>query len=62
MTSVDDEYALGFVQPIKDGTYADLAGLKDVFTGAAPRLNPNYGQANGFQSPLSMRFGLRVSF
>ena len=35
--------------------------LKQV-NGIQPLLNPNYGKPIGFQAPLSMRVGLRLSF
>jgi hypothetical protein len=33
-----------------------------VFTGNLVRVNPNYGQPTSYQAPLSMRFGVRLSF
>ena len=61
VTSVDSEYTTSSVKPIPNGTPADLVNLKTV-SGGAPILNPNYGHAATYQAPLSMRFGLRLSF
>jgi hypothetical protein len=61
VTAVDNEYTTSSVRPIENGTVADLNNLKTL-TGGLPVLNPNYGRATAFQAPLSMRFGLRVSF
>ena len=61
VTSVDEEYTFSEVGPVQNGRVADLANLKTV-AGTAVIVNPNYGSATSFQQPLSMRFGLRVSF
>ncbi len=61
VTEIDDLYSYDNVAPIKNGTVADLRNLKN-FNGSQPNLNPNYGQPIAYQLPLSMRFGLRVSF
>ncbi|HEY2746381.1 MAG TPA: carboxypeptidase regulatory-like domain-containing protein [Polyangia bacterium] len=61
VTAVDNEYTTSSVKPIPNGTVGDLAGLKTL-AGGAPILNPNYGRATAYQAPLSMRFGLRLSF
>jgi hypothetical protein len=60
-TLVDQEYTTSNVRPIENGTPADLVNLKTT-TGGPPILNPNYGRPTAFQAPLSMRFGVRVSF
>src|SRR5262249_5496427 len=58
---VDQEYTTSSVQPIPNGTVADLQNLKPL-SGGVPILNPNYGRPTAYQAPLSMRFGLRLSF
>ncbi len=58
---VDEEYTTDFVLPIKNGTIADLANLKDI-SGRQVHVSPNYGTPTQYQLPLSMRFGVRVSF
>ena len=62
VASVEEEYSLDRVNPIVNGTPADLASLKTTNNGTQPRLNPNYAQPTAYQSPLTMRFGVRVSF
>ena len=61
VTAVDQQYTADDVSPIPNGTYADLKNLK-TGAGVAPRLNPNYGAPTSYQAPLSMRFGVRLSF
>jgi hypothetical protein len=61
VTGVDAQYTTSSVRPIAGGTVADLVNLKTV-SGNAPALNPNYGHATSYQQPLSMRFGVRLSF
>jgi hypothetical protein len=61
VTAVDPEYTTSSVRPIPNGTPADLVNLKTV-SGGVPILNPNYGRPTAYQAPLSMRFGLRLSF
>jgi len=61
VTAVDAEYTTSSVKPIPNGTAADLVNLKTL-AGGPPILNPNYGRATAYQAPLSMRFGLRLSF
>jgi hypothetical protein len=60
-TGVDEEYTPDSVQPIVNGTPADLPNLKTT-SGLPVRKNPNYGQPTSFQQPLAMRFGARVKF
>jgi hypothetical protein len=60
--TVDNEYTSERAQPITSGNPSDLALLRNVFTGNLVRVNPNYGQPTSYQQPLSMRFGVRVSF
>ena len=59
--AVDNEYTTSSVKPIPNGTAADLVNLKTL-AGGPPILNPNYGRPTAYQAPLSMRFGLRLSF
>jgi hypothetical protein len=61
VTAVDQAYTSSNVNPIQNGKIADLVNLKQV-NGTQPLLNPNYGKPIGYQSPLSMRVGLRLSF
>ncbi|MCU1278026.1 MAG: Trehalose synthase [bacterium] len=61
VTAVDAEYTTSSVKPIPNGSAADLVNLKTL-AGGTPILNPNYGRATAYQAPLSMRFGLRLSF
>jgi hypothetical protein len=58
---VDNEYTTSSVRPIPDGTPSDLINLKTT-AGTTPVLNPNYGHPTAYQAPLSMRFGIRLSF
>jgi hypothetical protein len=60
-TGVDQEWTTSRVSSIVNGTVADLANLR-TNNGAAPLLNPNFGHPTSFQTPLSMRIGLRLSF
>jgi len=73
---VDDTYAFNFSgnasNPIVGGTYEDLIWAKGVDRngseindmGVAPplRRNPNFGNTNARYSPLSVQFGLRLTF
>jgi hypothetical protein len=61
VTSVDQAYTSSNVNPIDNGKIADLVNLKQV-NGTQPLINPNYGKPTGYQAPLSMRVGLRLSF
>jgi hypothetical protein len=61
VTGVDMEYTTSSVRPIPNGSAGDLASLKTV-SGNVPILNPNYGRPTAYQIPLSMRFGVRLSF
>lgn len=58
----DDEYTGDPVNPIVGGSEEDLAHLKIVGSGTAASQNPNFGNVSARQSPLSMRFGLRLTF
>jgi hypothetical protein len=61
VVAVDQEYTYSEVRPIQNGTVADLAGLKTL-GGMPAEVNPNYGSPVWYQTPLSMRFGARLSF
>ncbi|HWE27751.1 MAG TPA: TonB-dependent receptor [Polyangia bacterium] len=61
VTQVDQLYTSSNVNPIENGKVADLVNLKQI-NGNQPLLNPNYGHAVTYQQPLSMRFGVRLSF
>jgi hypothetical protein len=61
VVAVDEQYTASNVNPILNGTVADLINLKQV-NGNQPLLNPNYGHPTAYQQPLSMRFGVRLSF
>jgi hypothetical protein len=61
VTAVDQQYTASPVNPIQNGKVADLRTLSTVY-GTQPLLNPNYGHALAYQAPMSMRFGLRLSF
>lgn len=61
VTEVDDQYTADPVAPIPNGTLADLKNLRTT-SGRQPGLNPNYGHATAYQTPLSARFGVRLSF
>jgi hypothetical protein len=67
-TDVDERYTSSFVNPIVGGDMEDLAHSKTlagVFgsdINETPVVNKNFGNLSARQSPLSMRFGLRVTF
>jgi hypothetical protein len=61
VTDVDQNYTFDYVGPITNGTVKDLASLRTI-ANTPVTVNPNYGGAIGYQLPLSMRFGLRLSF
>ncbi len=61
IATVDEQYTTSAVRPIVGGTVADLVNLKTT-TGGNVTLNPNYGRATSYQAPLSLRFGVRLSF
>ena len=61
VTSVNQTWTSDNVGPIAGGTVADLRNLRST-SGAPVTLNPNYGQATGYQAPLNMRVGVRVVF
>ncbi len=59
--NVDDEFTATTVSPIVNGQVADLKHLK-ANNGTLPTFNSNYGQPTGYQLPLFMRFGWRLTF
>ncbi|HEY3353211.1 MAG TPA: TonB-dependent receptor [Polyangia bacterium] len=60
-TAVDELYTSDDTQPINNGNISDLRHLKNY---EGTRVTPyfNYGNALSYQSPLSGRFGLRLTF
>jgi hypothetical protein len=61
VTNVDDDYTYSNVAPIVDGKIADLKHLKDI-DGREIVPNVNFGQPTGYQAPLYLRLGARLSF
>jgi hypothetical protein len=61
-TAVDETYTRDDVNPIAGGDDEDLAHLKVLGENLAPEVNPNYKNTSVRQDPLSMRFGLRLTF
>jgi hypothetical protein len=64
---VDETYTYDNVIPVVGGTMQDLEHSKTSDSGGyqvnqTPTKNPNFGKLNARQSPLSARFGLRVTF
>jgi hypothetical protein len=62
-TSVDEVYTFSStgVNPISNGTLADLSNLKAA-NGAPAQLNPNFLNATSYQSPRNFRFNLALAF
>lgn len=71
-TSVDDTWTYDSVLPVVGGKApntnynnhapsGDLVYLRNT-DGKPATVNPNWGNATGYQAPLSMKFGLRLSF
>ncbi len=63
----DDRYTVDSAQPIVGGDAADLLHSKTVDANGyaanlTPEVNKNFGNLNARQAPLSMRFGVRLSF
>ncbi len=61
VVNVDDDYTFSAVSPILNGQPSDLMHLRSA-DGRPVITNSNYGQPTGFQAPLYMRFGGRLSF
>jgi hypothetical protein len=60
-TAVDELYTESDAFSINHGRIADLRHLKDT-TNTPVSLYFNYGNSQGYQNPLSGRFGLRLTF
>lgn len=61
VTNVEDSYTFDPVSAISSGKPADLKHLRTVM-GTPPSINSNYGQPTGYQEPLYLRVGGRLSF
>ena len=61
MTNVDDDFTYSNIAPIVNGKVSDLNHLKDI-DGRPIVANANYGQPTGYQAPLYLRVGARLSF
>jgi len=61
VTNVDDDYTYSNVAPIVDGKITDLKHIKDI-DGREIVPNVNFGQPTGYQAPLYLRLGARLSF
>jgi len=61
VTNVDDDYTYSNVAPIVNGQIIDLVHLKDI-DGQPVVVSANYGQPTGYQVPLYLRLGARLSF
>ena len=61
VTGVNQLYTSDPVLPIAGGTAADLKNLRNV-NGAPVAINPNFGQPTSYQTPLTLRFGVRARF
>ncbi len=73
-TRVDESYTFESIYPLEGGTPADLPGKVVINTGdreadradpvylSEDQVNPNFGQANQYQSPRQFRFGIRYTF
>ncbi len=61
VTNVDDDFTYSNVAPIVNGKISDLMHLKDI-DGRPIVANANYGQPTGYQAPLFLRLGARLSF
>ena len=59
--AVDNSYTFDTVLPIANGTFADLKNLKNI-NGTAVTPNPNYGRATAYQTPISMKLSVEVTF
>lgn len=71
VASVDEQYSTASPSnPIVNGTYEDLVFAKENTPGSTGggetsepiRRNPNFGNVNGRYTPLSARFGVRLTF
>jgi hypothetical protein len=62
VTTVNQLYTSDPVLPIAGGTAADLKNLRNVSNTQPVTVNPNYGQPTSYQTPLTLRFGVRARF
>jgi hypothetical protein len=62
ITAIDEQYTLEDVLPIANGTKDQLANLHNIDNGGLAVKNPNFQNATSYQAPLSVRFGLKLSF
>jgi hypothetical protein len=58
---VDPVYTFDSAQPIVGGDRSQLASAHNI-NGTPVAVNPNYGNATGYQSPFYGQFGLRFKF
>jgi hypothetical protein len=58
----DETYTFDDVNPIIGGDADDLRHLKVLDTNQTVGINPNFGNVNARQAPLSARVGLRLTF
>ena len=61
VTNQDQVYTFDNIDPVENGTAADLANVKNR-AGQSPALNPNYQKPLSYQPPRSVRIGARLSF
>jgi outer membrane receptor protein involved in Fe transport len=59
---VDELYTYDSLNPIVGGNKTDLSHAKALFENRVITKNPNFGNTNDRQNPLSARFGLRLLF
>ncbi len=67
VTSINETYTRSDVQPIPDGTRAQLPGslhtsTSNVDTIKPSEVNPDFGKPTSYQTPRYLRFGLRTEF
>jgi len=62
VTSEDQNYTFSNVVPIYGGNKSDLANLKSVAPIGPISLNPDFGRPTSYQPPLTVRFGLKLTF
>jgi hypothetical protein len=62
VTSEDQNYTFSNVVPIYGGNKTDLANLKSVAPIGPISLNPDFGRPTSYQPPLTVRFGLKLTF
>lgn len=57
-TAKDETYTRSDVDPLRDGTEADLPDMTDIY-GDPIVVNPNFGRTLAYQAPRTFRFGIR---